>query len=159
MNALVIYDSKYGNTERIAQAIAQTLSEAGAARAIHAEEVKPADLEEVNLLVLGCPTQAWHATSPMTTFISSLAPGQLERMEVACFDTRFNKPRWLTGSAAGNIARMVKKAGGPLLVPPESFFVEDSEGPLKVGEVEHAQNWADKLFEVFMERESLAEVI
>lgn len=46
------------------------------------------------------------------------------------------------GYAAKPIAKKLIKKGGKLLIPPEGFFVKDSEGPLKAGELERAANWA-----------------
>jgi hypothetical protein len=46
------------------------------------------------------------------------------------------------GFAAERIAAQLKKAGGNLIVSPEGFFVEDTEGPLKPGELERAAEWA-----------------
>jgi flavodoxin len=155
MNTLVIYDSQFGNTEQIAQTIAQTMGEYGFARALRVEQAKPADLEGVKLLILGSPTQGWHATGTMRSFLASAPAGCLERTAVACFDTRFDKPSWLTGSAARNIANLLKRAGGSLLVPPESFFVEKSEGPLADGEIERAKSWAHTVFESFEVQEAL----
>jgi hypothetical protein len=50
------------------------------------------------------------------------------------------------GYAAKPIAARLKRKGGDLVAPPERFFVEDVEGPLKEGEIEHATNWAKKIF-------------
>ncbi|HXF60110.1 MAG TPA: flavodoxin domain-containing protein [Caldilineaceae bacterium] len=149
---LVVYDSKYGNTERIAQVITETLAGSSPARALHVGQVKAPDLEGVTLLVMGCPTQAWHATPAMTVFLASIPRDRLKAMAVACFDTRYDKPRWLTGSAARHLAKLVKQAGGQLLTPPESFFVDRSEGPLAAGELERAEGWANSLAASFAKR-------
>jgi flavodoxin len=45
MYALVVYDSQYGNTERIAQTIADTLGEFGAARAVGLDPGQGVELE------------------------------------------------------------------------------------------------------------------
>jgi hypothetical protein len=49
------------------------------------------------------------------------------------------------GYAARRIANRLKKCGGKLVVPPERFFVEGTEGPLKEGEVERAADWARRI--------------
>jgi flavodoxin len=49
------------------------------------------------------------------------------------------------GYAAKPIADKLKKKGGKLVLPPEGFFVQGSEGPLKEGEVERAAEWAKQL--------------
>jgi hypothetical protein len=52
------------------------------------------------------------------------------------------------GYAAKRIANQLKRAGGSLIAPPEGFYVEDTEGPLKDGELERAANWAEGLLTV-----------
>ena len=146
MNALVVYDSQYGNTERIAQAIADALGTLGQARAIRVDPAQPVEIQGVDMLILGCPTQGWRPTQAMQAFVDRITTEQVHGESVACFDTRFKKPRWLTGSAAGMIAKRLEKQGITLLVPPESFFVSGTEGPLYAGETERAAAWARLLF-------------
>jgi hypothetical protein len=63
----------------------------------------------------------------------------------ATFDTRFHKPAWLTGSAARRAARLLRRCGYTLVVPPESFFVATGSGPLEEGETDRARRWSDQL--------------
>jgi hypothetical protein len=53
--------------------------------------------------------------------------------------------RLLTGSAAKTMARKLRHLGYEIVVEPESFFVDDTEGPLKEGELERAQLWGAEL--------------
>lgn len=145
MNTLVVYDSQYGNTAQIAQAIAQTLNEFGMARAEPVGKVSAGALQDLDLLVLGCPTQGWGATSAMLTFLTAIAPEAWYGVDVACFDTRFPLPRFLTGSAAQTMVRQLRKQGALLLVAPESFFVKGKEGPLAESELKRADGWARAL--------------
>ena len=62
MNALVVYDSQYGNTQRIAQVIADTLGEFGAARALGLDPGQGTELEGMSMFIVGCPTQGWKPT-------------------------------------------------------------------------------------------------
>lgn len=142
MNSVVVYDSQYGNTERIAQAIADALRASGPAQAIRLDAPHPVDMRGVEMLIVGCPTQGWRPTRAAQTFLASLSPAQLRGVAVACFDTRFHKARWLTGSAAATMGRQFGRMGVTLLAPPESFFVESTQGPLESGEVERAATWA-----------------
>lgn len=148
MNTLVVYDSQYGNTERIAQAIADALRAFGQARAIRVDPSRPLDVPGVDMVIFGSPTQGWNATPAMRAFLQTLDPEQLRGVELACFDTRFNKPRWLTGSAAKRMHEAFERKGLALAAPPESFFVEGSEGPLQDGELERAATWARALANV-----------
>lgn len=141
MNAVIVYDSKFGNTERIARAIASALH----GRALRVDQCEPFELDGVDLLVIGSPTQAWRPTPAIQEFLREIAMRPLRDLPVACFDTRFDKPRWLTGSAAHMIARKLREGDARLVLPPECFFVTESEGPLEDGEIERATAWAQDI--------------
>ncbi len=145
MNALIVYDSQYGNTERIAQSIAEALSVFGRTRIVRAGVAQLVELREVDLLILGCPTQGWRPTLAMRTFLADTSVEQINGLAIACFDTRYHRPRLLTGSAAAVMAKKVRQAGIPLVMPPESFFVVGAEGPLEPGELERSASWARAL--------------
>jgi hypothetical protein len=81
----------------------------------------------------------------MQALLASLTPQELHGRAIACFDTRFQKPHWMTGSAARRMAASLRHMGLTLLVPPESFFVEGTEGPLLTGELARAAVWARTL--------------
>lgn len=139
MSSLVVYDSKYGNTKELARAIARQLD----ARAVPATE--PFDLEGVELLVVGGPTQVHTVSKRLSQRLEELPPGSLEGVGVAAFDTRFRRNPILTGTAARGIAKKLVRRGGRLVAEPESFFVADTEGPLEPAEVERATVWARAL--------------
>lgn len=144
MNALVLYDSKFGNTERIAEAIALELQEQLPTRLASIGEVADCAtaLEDVDLLVIGGPTQR-HGISPdLRLAVQCLGTRSLDGVRVATFDTRLRGLRAVTGSAAVRLARLARRRGGWLVVPSESFVVEGDEGPLRPGEQEHARGWA-----------------
>ena len=79
----------------------------------------------------------------MRRFLAHLP--DLPGTRVATFDTRFDKPRWLTGSASGVIAEDLQRHGARPVVPGESFFIEHSEGPLLPGEEDRATAWGATL--------------
>jgi flavodoxin len=145
MNALVVYDSQYGNTERIAQVIADTLGEFGEARAVGLDPGQGTELEGMSMFIVGCPTQGWKPTPTIQSFLEELSSEELRSLAVACFDTRFRLPRLMTGSAARVIARTLQEKGVSLLVEPESFFVKGTQGPLRDGELDRAAAWARML--------------
>lgn len=144
MNTLIIYDSQYGNTERIAQTIASTLSAFGQAQAIRVGPAHPVSFQGVDLLVLGCPTQAFRPTPAMQSLLEKVSSASLSGLAVACFDTRVHGP---FGSAARGMARKIQKMGISPLLPPQSFFVKGTQGPLESGEGERAATWARMLFD------------
>lgn len=145
MKTLIIYDSQYGNTEKIARAIGDAIP---GARVIHASEADPSDLESVELLIIGSPTHGGRPMGAVQAFISKTPAAALEGINVAAFDTRFeSKFAKIFGYAAGRIANPLTKKGGNLLVNPEGFFVEKTKGPLNAGELERAANWAAEIVE------------
>lgn len=142
MYTLIVYDSQYGNTERIAKAIGESLSPLSRARTARVDAMRASDLEGVELLLIGSPTQGWRPTQAIQSFLRSPSFDHLRGVRIACFDTRFNKPRWLTGSAAGVMVKRLRERGIEPAAPSTSFFVKASEGPLLDGEVERARAWA-----------------
>jgi len=156
MKALVIYDSVFGNTEKVAQAIAGALRSQGQVEILQASSASPDQLAHIDLLVVGSPTRGFRPTEAMTALLKRISSKVLKGVNVAAFDTRFKADelespgiRFLVktgGYAARRIASQLKKAGGTLVAPPEGFYVEDTEGPLKAGEIERAVSWATHLW-------------
>jgi flavodoxin len=156
MKALVIYDSQYGNTEKIARAIGQALSTGGETAVFHAGQVTAGVLEGRDLIVVGSPTQRFHATEPVDALLQGHV---LQGIRAAAFDTRFDmaevESRMLrmavklagdeAAYAAPRIAAQLEKDGATLVVPPEGFIVTDTEGPLREGELERAAEWAGQI--------------
>ena len=153
MNCLIIYDTLYGNTEQVARAIAAAFTPGDSARLVRADQIAELDTGSIDLLIVGGPTHR-HRMSPKIAVLLKAAPrGTLKGVKVAAFDTRYRMAAWLSGSAASSIARYLRKLGGSLLVPPESFFIERDEPPrgekrrhnlerLEAGENERAARWA-----------------
>jgi hypothetical protein len=163
----VIYESIYGNTGAIAEAIADGLRAHGD---VTLEPAGDQVFMDVDVLVVGAPTHARGLPTAMTRRgVEAAAQAAKERGQplesgptpavrafvdrlqrgmgrsAACFDTRFDTSPLLTGSAAKTIAKKLGRLGYELVAPPESFFVLDSEGPLKDGEMERARAWGASL--------------
>lgn len=145
MNTLVLYDSQYGNTERIAETVAAALRQAGEASAVPADSATPIELDGVDLLVLGSPTLGWRPSPAILAALDKLGSDEVLGLMVACFDTRYQKPRWLTGSAARSMEKRLRVTGASIVAPAESFFVQGKEGPLLAGEIDRAARWAQAL--------------
>jgi flavodoxin I len=151
MNSLVIFTTMYGNTEKIARAIAQVLG----ASALSVKEVSLDKLTGIDLLVVSSPTQAFNMLPAMKAWLKELPDGGLKGLKVAAFDTRLDikkvKNVILTfmesifGYAAEKIGKAMVKKGGTQVVKPEGFFVDASEGPITTGELERAVEWAQHL--------------
>lgn len=155
MKALIIYDSMFGNTEKVAQAMATALADKAEVTARRVGDVKPAELADLDLLIVGSPTQGFQPTAATKKLLAAIPGKGLQGMKVAAFDTRIAiedvGSRFLTimvnlfGYAAKPIANRLQKKAGLLVVPPEGFIVKDKEGPLKDGELERAAQWAKQL--------------
>jgi flavodoxin len=145
MNSLVIFDSQFGNTEKLARAAADTLKPAGKAQAIKADAAQLTDLKGIDLLVLASATVAWNPLPAMQAFLGKLTSDVLKGMSVACFDTIVHAPRFLTSSAARKMKKTLQGLGVSLLVPAMNFYVKGREGPLDDGEVERVTAWAQEL--------------
>jgi flavodoxin len=140
MKVLVIYDSMYGNTEKIARAIGEVIT--GEVKVLRVAEVTLSELESIDLLVVGSPTQGGRPTTAIQEFLTKL-PETIKGINVAAFDTRMStRLVGIFGYAAGRIADNLKEKGGNLIAPPEAFFIKGGRGPLKDGELERAANWA-----------------
>ena len=148
MKVLVVYDSVYGNTEKIAGAIARALASSGEVKVLRASEVNQSDLESVDLLVVGSPTQGGRQTPAIKEFLSKIPANALKNVSVASFDTRLStRLVGVFGYAAGRIAEILKDKGALLATPPEGFIVKGREGPLKDRELERAAVWAKGIME------------
>jgi flavodoxin I len=156
MKAMIVYDSAFGNTEKIAQAIGQALGSPEDVEVVHVGNVKPEQLAGLTLLIVGSPTQKFSPTSATSSFLKRIPTNGLKSIKVAAFDTRFtvseiDKVRILAffvkifGYAAEPIAARLEKKGGELAVPPEGFYVGATEGPLLEGELERAAEWARQI--------------
>jgi flavodoxin I len=137
MRALIVYDSVHGNTEKVAQAIGDAL--AGEVRVYRPDEAGGAELNALDLLVVGSPTHGGRFTEAIQGWLDRIPAAALQGIRVAAFDTRFStRLVRIFGYAAPRIADSLEKKGGTLLVPPAAFFVKGREGPLKEGELERA---------------------
>lgn len=151
MKALVIYDSMYGNTEKVAQAIGAALG----APLLRVGDVKPEHLTGLDALIVGSPTQAFQPLKPVKAFLKAIPARALQGVKVAAFDTRADvqevNSRILTvfvkifGYAAEPIAAKLVQKGGTQAMAPAGFFVHGKEGPLKDGELARAAMWGRQI--------------
>jgi Flavodoxin domain len=165
MKVLVVYESSYGNTAAIGEAIAAALRAEGLeVESGSVEKVRAIDIGAADLLVAGGPTHMHGMSRPSTrkagakdeknTFDEpTVTTGLREWLTdvpsganrpAAAYDTRFDKSTIVTGSAAKGIAKRLEQQAFRLLVGPESFFVTN-QNRLVDGELEHAAAWARTL--------------
>lgn len=150
MKALVIYDSVFGNTERIARTIGKALDPE--VPVVLVGKVTPADLAGLDILLVGSPTRGFKPTPAITGFLEALPADSLKGVKVSAFDTRiplesikskiFRAFVKRGGYADKPIAEILVRKGGELAIPTNGFFVAASEGPLQKGELDRASDWA-----------------
>lgn len=156
MKVLIVYDSVFGNTEKIAQVIGNAMGSQAEVNILRVGNVKPEHLTGLDVLIVGSPTRGFKPTKAITNFLKRIPKNGLKGVKVAAFDTRFTMSAIeesrvlpffvrLFGYAAKPISDRLKKKGGELIIPPEGFFVEGVEGPLKEGELERAAEWAKQI--------------
>ena len=145
MESLVVYDSKFGNTRKLAEAIADGWRRAGSVRLMGLDKAPPTDLGTVDLLVVGGPTQMHGMSARIRQFVDLMENRSATGMVAATFDTRFRMPAALSGSAARQVARKLRQAGIRVFVRPQSFFVSRGVPELEQGEAERAAEWAKDL--------------
>jgi flavodoxin len=138
LKALVVYDSQFGNTEKIGLAMRDALASQVDVEALRVDDVRPEQWAGIGLLIVGSPTQRFSPTPATTQFLKSIPARALKGVRVAAFDTRFteqeiNKIRILAffvrifGYAAKPIADLLVRKGGELVLPPEGFYVAETE--------------------------------
>ena len=144
MLTFVIYDTKFGNTEKVAESIARGAGTLGRVRVMDTMEAAGPFEERPDLLFVGGPTQRRGASPALRDFVDAL-PANLRDVPVALFDTRYRGSTLITGSSASAAAKALHKAGGRSVAPPESFFMVrggslESQA-LEAGELERAEGW------------------
>jgi hypothetical protein len=166
MTVLIVHESMFGNTRRIAVAISDGIREGREPN--DSEEVRlvsvdaaPTTLgDDVSMLVVGGPTHAFGMTRPETRddAVNKGAPvssatgirewieavGAREDLPIVTFDTRI-QVHLLPGSAAKGAAKAMLERGFTHVERGETFWVTGTSGPLKPGEVERAFAWGTRL--------------
>lgn len=159
MKSCVVVESMFGNTEMLANAVARGL---GDAEVLQASTVDADLLTDMDLVVLGGPTHAFSMSRVATRreaiqqggtqgddqrglreLIAEL-PAQMTT-PVATFDSRVSKARKLPGSAAKSAGHALRRRHHANVVAEESFYVEDTPGPLLDGELARAEAWGQQL--------------
>ena len=159
MKALVVYESHYGNTAKVAEAVAEGIGPD--ARAVTTTEATPDLVGAADLVVAGAPVMAFGL--PKASMLANLEkdvkapyppdvshPSLREWLETlplhnaaaASFETRL---RWSPGGATGAIDDRFHQAGFRTIAKPGKFVVKGSYGPLREGEVERAREWGATL--------------
>jgi hypothetical protein len=168
MKALVIYESMFGSTRKIAESISAGLAGDSTVAIASVRDADARSVDLADLIVLGAPTHVHGLSMPATRAVAgamakdpgrhleldehAMDIGMREWLEsippsttlYAAFDTRRNMPRILTGAASVTIAKVLGRRGLRPIVRRASFLVEDDES-LKSGELERARAWGERI--------------
>jgi flavodoxin len=141
MKVLIIYDSVYGNTLRVAEMYQMEFQNRDIdAELVHAERLEWDQYHDVSLVIFGSPTRGFRA---MPTIIRSIRTGAqaMKDHRIAIFDTRIETRdiqskvlRKLIGAfgyGTDHISKVLKKHGFTPVVTPKGYAVMSAEGPLK----------------------------
>jgi len=158
MNAVIVYESLWGNTAAVARAVAEGMGPG--ARAVTTDEATPAVVAAADTLVVGAPVIAFGLASEKTrdgikdpanppdtahpslkSWLEALPDGHAS---AAAFETRL---WWSPRGATGPIERGLKGAGYNVVAKSERFVVEGKYGPLREGELDRARAWGRSLAE------------
>jgi len=153
MKISIIYDSLYGNTEKIAQTIKEVLEKKHEIDIKNVTEAKLKDFQEKDLVIIGSPTHTGRPSKAMQVLLNMLPKESLKGSKLAVFDTSMATYKQnffmkgvikFFGYSAPRVANILKKKGAEI-VSVQSFFVMNMKGPLKEDEVERAKKWGSGL--------------
>jgi len=165
MRITVIFESMFGTTRSVADAIAEGLAPFGTITVANVNDAGSSDAASTaDTLVVGGPThvhgmsrpasreeaRAWADDPAKHVTLDPTAPGTgvREWMEtlgavppqIAAFDTRIDIAQILSGRASTHIEHTLTKRGATALVPAESFLVS-KQNVLEPDELTRARAW------------------
>jgi len=154
MKTLIVYFSKFGNTRRLAEAIAEVTKQAGETHAISIDQLAASSFEGVDLVVMGSPTHGFTVPQEVRSVLGSLPQGILAGKSVAAFDTTVKPWPLRLMRASPKLLRQLHGLGGKPVAPPQTFYVQtrnlQKTGEIDLlleGEIDRARQWAGKIVE------------
>jgi menaquinone-dependent protoporphyrinogen IX oxidase len=152
MKGRVVYDTSYGNIEKIAETIAETLKESGIeVDLFDVKDVKKLSAKDYNFLVLGSPTRFGTMSFAIRGFLGKVKSEEWMNKPFAAFDTenpenieraRIENKEW---SAGEKIAEKLREKKMNQLLPALKALVLGQKGPLVEGEIERTKEYARRL--------------
>ena len=147
MKGVVIYDTTYGNTKKIAETITDTPKKSGVkVNIFHVKDVKELS-GDYDFLMLGSPTKIGTMSWAVRSFIGKkIKSEEWANKPFAAFDTELESVMKKGGrSATEKISEKLKNKGLKQLQPALKILVLGMKGPLKDGEIEKAKEYAKSL--------------
>jgi len=155
MKIVIVYDSDFGNTEKISLAIRDGIGPGHVVNVVRAAAAGNQDLHGADLMFVGSPTHGGRCTEPVRQFIDNLPANALKGMRAAAFDTGMRaedqgfvvkRAVKFFGYASTRMAPLLQ-AKGAGETQTETFAVIGREGPLPDGETARAGTWARSVVE------------
>jgi flavodoxin I len=147
MKGILVYDTSYGNTKKIAETIAETVKESGIeVDLFDVKTVKKFSAKDYSFLVLGSPTRFGTMSLTIRSFLGKVKEEEWMNKPFTAFDTE--NPENIEkkeGSAAEKIAEKLKEKKMNELLPVLKAVVLGQKGPLKEGEIERTKDYARDL--------------
>lgn len=146
--ALVIYDSKYGNTKLVAERIAENIRVAGEkdTKVISLDDVDVGKILGCDILVIGTPNHYSKPSKAVMEFVKGLKGLGLKGKRVAAFDTCLRKQE---GKAYRRIERDIREIASDirLITPGLSIVVVGTKGPILDGELPKCEDFGRRIVE------------
>jgi hypothetical protein len=172
LRALVVFESMFGNTEKVAGSVARGLQLEGIDTGLVEVHAAPNTLPSgLDLLVVGAPTHGFsmsrastrndavrqgapaeRATIGLREWLDAVQLDPARAPALAAFDTRVTKVRWLPKAAGPAAAKMGRRRGLVSTTKPIGFLVDDIRGPLVEQELERAVAWGRQLAAQLVDR-------
>lgn len=143
---LVVYESKYGNTKRVAETIVKGMQCVDRIE-IALNEVKKIDRKAItsyDAIVFGGPTHFGGPTRNIKKFIDKLSSAPLDGKQFAVFDTYFKTD---FEKATKKMEQMMheKAPAMKMTVPGLSIKVEEMKGPIAQGELSKCEEFGARI--------------
>jgi len=137
----VVFGSHSGQTVRIARSIASAVDWSNEYEAREAAEVDPREVQGPGVVFVGYPSGGPELDRSLRAFLDRIPDRTMYSVFWAVFDTRSQPVRSVAGSAVRRLRRAIEHRGGRLLLPPESFYVGQTENGIPHTEVDRARTW------------------
>lgn len=152
MKTLIVYDSYYGNTRKIAELIKEVLG--SDTEMIRAKDFSIDKMNYIDTLIVGSPTRIFKPTHNIMKFLHNFPNDILEDKNILLYDTRIclkdipsNILKFFVkkfGYAIDNMEKIIEKKGGKISLQSQGFIIKENADSLYESEIERAKEWAKR---------------